>query len=728
MPKPVVSESKQTSDLPNSDSAKDVRDSADSTSTSESTQHLPGTQTPPQTSETVDKSRSAKPLTRSTTKKKSARTKAKTPKDFIGISLAAGRYRVKSQLGQGSMAYVFLAADSRLETDVVVKVPKPEKFTTHDFRDRFKKECQLLVRFSHPHVVGVLDVGEYEKLPYVVMQLLSGGSLADLLQKESNDKGQMQPEFLKTWLPGVARALDFCARKGMIHRDVKPANILFDGERNPYVSDFGLSKVMYGDHTDLNSSETAAGAVLGTPNYVAPEIVMGKDYDGRADQYSLGISVYHTLLGRPPMQGANATATMINQTTRQLQLLSDIRSDVPRELALAIRKSIDKKPANRFESCEEFSEAALESLRAPTTKDVSSTAAAPSLPATKKKRKKSAGTTSSQSSARKKKKSNRSGRTNVPASHPDLEWLDLAGEDSSQSYLPPKKGKGRAGRSKKKTKKKSGRKGVRIALGAALFSLLLYGANSFFASDVESDPTIRIDAGEDSATRSESDDADTSAPPPKEPNATTTEPEEVTAAAKSESVNLWDWDQFDKTAFRGYAAEGIVMDFEPVGSPGAGGSMSLKVSFTVKEATKNWAQLHLRGADFSRDPRYAKAVAELDVGILDKLRIEFDYLTPDDLVFSVTLASGPTFSDWKKENLKISDSVSATAASEKFEHVSIRLIDADVAEKRFFVEAMNSDPVRSDFFVKLGVHGRDHAQGFPTSSLTIRNLNVYMVL
>ncbi len=201
-----------------------------------------------------------------------SRIEVKRAEDFVGVSLAANRYSVKSQLGKGSMAYVFLAADSRLETDVVVKVPKPEKFTTHDFKHRFQRECQLLVRFSHPHVVGVLDVGEYDELPYVVMQLLSGGSLADLMQAESNDNGQMPPEFLKTWLQGVSRALDFCARKGMIHRDVKPANILFDAERNPYVSDFGLSKVMYGDHTDLNSSETADGTVLGRRTISRPNL------------------------------------------------------------------------------------------------------------------------------------------------------------------------------------------------------------------------------------------------------------------------------------------------------------------------------------------------------------------------------------------------------------------------------------------------------------------------
>ena len=289
--------------------------------------------------------------------------RVRQPSDLIHVSLACDRYYVRSQLGKGSMAYVFLVEDRRLETDVVIKVPKPELFTTHDFRDRFKRESQLLVQFSHPHVVGVLDVGEYDGLPYVVMPLLAGGSLADRQKKEGDAKRRMSPESLRDWLPGVAQALDFCSRKGMVHRDVKPANILFDTDRNAFVGDFGLSKVMYGEHTKLNSSETMAGVVLGTPNYISPEVVLGKDYDGRADQYSLGITVYHMLYGRAPMQGPSPAVTMVNHTQKELQLLSDIRPDVCAELASAIQKSIEKDPDFRFATCEQFAEAVVEALR-----------------------------------------------------------------------------------------------------------------------------------------------------------------------------------------------------------------------------------------------------------------------------------------------------------------------------------------------------------------------------
>lgn len=282
--------------------------------------------------------------------------------DLVGSTLPGGRYTVLSQYGSGSMAYVFRASDNRLETDVIIKVPKPEKITTDDFRDRFKRESQLLVRLSHPHVVKVVDVGEFDDLPYVVMQLLSGGTLLDRMRKDSNKLNQMTPDSLETWVREVARALDFCYKKGMVHRDVKPANILFDDDDNAYVSDFGLTKIMHGEHTELCSNGTANGVVLGTPNYLPPEIILGAKFDGRADQYSLAITVYHALFGRPPMQGTSATVTMINQTQKKLELLSAFRSDVPRELALAVQKGIEKNPKDRFESCEEFAMAVLAGL------------------------------------------------------------------------------------------------------------------------------------------------------------------------------------------------------------------------------------------------------------------------------------------------------------------------------------------------------------------------------
>lgn len=374
----------------------------------------------------------------------------KKPEDFVGVSLADGRYRISGRLGKGSMAYVFRAKDSRLETDVVVKIPKPEKLSGDEIRERFRRESQLLVRLAHPHVVKVLDVGEYEKVPYVVMQLLSGGTLTDKMENVPDKSRRMPVDSLKLWVREVGRALDFCAKQGTVHRDVKPANILFDDDDNAYVSDFGLTKIMYGEHTSLNSSETTTGVVLGTPNYIAPEIVLGNPYDGRADQYSLGITVYHTLFGRPPMQGNSATVTMINQTQKQLQLLSDIRSDVSKELALVIRKSIEKDPDKRFETCEEFAEAVTDALRGSSASSISAVIAEPPVPRKKKKKRKPTEQPSQRSSKKKRPQSSPEAAAfgdylaDDYTSEDGSDWLDIASDP-----LPPK----RSGK-KKSTKKK----------------------------------------------------------------------------------------------------------------------------------------------------------------------------------------------------------------------------------------------------------------------------------
>lgn len=287
------------------------------------------------------------------------------PLSLIGASLINGRYRITSQLGTGSMAYVFRAIEQPHGRAVVVKVPKPDKIADRDFRDRFHQETQLLRRLKHPHIVRILDVGEVHDLPFVVMQLLSGGTLADRWEALPRPTA-VKPASLKSWLPQVACALDFVNRQNIIHRDVKPANILFDQDDTAFIGDFGLTKIMHGDHTDLNSSHTAAGYVIGTPNYIAPEIVLGEAYDGRADQYSLGITVYQALHGAPPMQGNSTTATMVNQTRRQLPLLSDVRTDVSTRLARAIQRSIAKRPDRRFASCTEFADAVLLGLKGST--------------------------------------------------------------------------------------------------------------------------------------------------------------------------------------------------------------------------------------------------------------------------------------------------------------------------------------------------------------------------
>ena len=279
------------------------------------------------------------------------------PEALEGINLAADRYQVKSQLGEGSMAWVYLAWDSRLKTDVVIKVPKAERISNVEFLGRFRLESQVMVKLTHPHVVRIQDVGEHDGLPFVVMQYLPGGTLKQQI------KGPADVSSLGTWLREIARSLDFMHSRDVIHRDVKPANILFDESGNPFMSDFGLTKV-HGKNSEAESDLSAAGLVVGTPNYLAPEVVFGRGYDHRTDQYSLAVCIYHAMTGSPPMQGATVSATMVNQTQRVLPLLSDVRDDFPASSAQAVQRGLAKTPDERFDTCEQLAVAVLDGLSA----------------------------------------------------------------------------------------------------------------------------------------------------------------------------------------------------------------------------------------------------------------------------------------------------------------------------------------------------------------------------
>ena len=284
------------------------------------------------------------------------------PEFLIGASLADDRFKIVARVGTGSMAIVYRAFDHRLETEVVIKVPKKHKLQDAGLRERFRRESRLLVQLQHPHIVSILDVGLHSNVPFVVMQYLSGGCLLDRMQARNGQPAALAVDSIRSWLLEIAKALDFAHQRQVVHRDVKPANILFDETGNAFLSDFGLTKIMYGEPDENAADETAAGFVVGTPNFVAPEIVLGADYDGRADQYSLGITVYNTLIGAPPMLGKTPSATMVNQTRRVLPLISDVRKAIPAATAQALAKAISKKPEERFATCVEFAEAAIAGL------------------------------------------------------------------------------------------------------------------------------------------------------------------------------------------------------------------------------------------------------------------------------------------------------------------------------------------------------------------------------
>ncbi len=255
------------------------------------------------------------------------------------------------------MGHVYRAHDRNLETDVVIKFPVAQDGSADSasILGRFAREVRAMIRLSHPHVVKVIDVGEDDGLPFVVMAYLDGGSLKDRLRpSEDGEPRPMSPEVLHGWLIDIAKALDFIHGQGHIHRDVKPANILFDRHGNAFLADFGVIKPLDEDDDEVwkgGSALTAPGYLLGTPNYVAPELILGHACDGRVDQYALALTIHETMAGWNCMEGPTPSSTLVNQTQVAPPTLRALVRDVPPRLSEAVLRGLSKDPTDRFESC-----------------------------------------------------------------------------------------------------------------------------------------------------------------------------------------------------------------------------------------------------------------------------------------------------------------------------------------------------------------------------------------
>ena len=269
------------------------------------------------------------------------------------VAAVGAQYLVDAEIGRGGMAVVYRATDVRLNRRVAIKLLPPELAFNADVRGRFLREAQTSAQLTHPHIVPIYTVDEREGMVYFVMALVDGESLAQRLAREP----QLPIDDARRILADVADALSYASSRGVVHRDVKPDNIMLErGTGRAVVTDFGIARAAAAD-----SRLTVTGVAVGTPAYMSPEQALGeRELDGRSDIYSLGVVGYQMLAGRTPFRASNTPAMLVKHISETPHPVESLRPDVPPALARAVMRALAKKPEQRWSDAAEFRAAVLE--------------------------------------------------------------------------------------------------------------------------------------------------------------------------------------------------------------------------------------------------------------------------------------------------------------------------------------------------------------------------------
>jgi beta-lactam-binding protein with PASTA domain len=270
-------------------------------------------------------------------------------------TIVDGRYRAQRRLGAGGMAEVWCAEDEVLGRRVALKLMGGRFSESPEFRERFRREAQAAAGLTHPNIVAIFDRSEWDGTPYIAMELVDGRTLKELV----TERGPLPPEIAISLTEQILRALGYAHRRGIVHRDVKPQNVILDGEGQAKVADFGIARA--GEESQM----TQTGAIVGTVQYLSPEQAEGHPVDRRADLYSAGIVLYELLTGNVPFDGEAPISIAIKQINERPVPPRQLEPGIPPALEAVVMRALEKDPARRYQSAEEFIAALEQSRRAP---------------------------------------------------------------------------------------------------------------------------------------------------------------------------------------------------------------------------------------------------------------------------------------------------------------------------------------------------------------------------